>query len=364
MPQRRQSSNTARKRRLALHQHAARHLKHWLVPHARNDHRPHLIRAHGLALVALLVLGVQASALAMRPVEHSVTNTGGHPVTGSVLAYATDININDLLNQTNQERAANGLPALHLDQRLDSSAQMKAGNMFSEDYWAHVSPSGIQPWYWFTKAGYPYSYAGENLAKDFDTTAGVMAGWMNSPGHRANILNTHYVDVGFAVENGTLQGSQTTLVVAHYGSIAASTPAPAPAKPTSGPVSPAAANVGPTPAPTPSATAPASPPPASSPLAAPQVKGEITPGTSAPAPVGYSLFKPLSLTRTATAPTLITLGLLLLLLVVYAYTHVTVWRKGLPWGRHPRYHLYAAASVGGLIVAIIWLTTAGFGQVG
>jgi hypothetical protein len=69
------------------------------------------------------------------------------------IAYATGIiTPADLLALTNQERAAAGLPALRLDARLNQSASLKAANMFAENYWAHVSPSGIQPWYWFTQA--------------------------------------------------------------------------------------------------------------------------------------------------------------------------------------------------------------------
>src|SRR4051794_13839797 len=122
-----------------LHAQVRHHLKHWLVPHKHNDHRPHLIRLHGLAVMALLIVGVQVTANVMRPPSQQV------------LAYATDITSVDLFNQTNQQRIANGLPALRLDARLNQSASLKAQNMFSENYWAHVSPSGIQPWYWFTQ---------------------------------------------------------------------------------------------------------------------------------------------------------------------------------------------------------------------
>jgi uncharacterized protein YkwD len=365
MPKRHPHSRPARKPNTALHRQLSRHFKRWLVPHAQNDHRPHLIRAHGLALVAVLILGVQATALATRPViSVSNTSSAGHPLAGSVLAYATDINVAQLFAQTNQERVSNGLPALRLDSRLNSSAGLKAANMFSDNYWAHVSPGGIQPWYWFTQAGYAYSYAGENLAKDFDTTAGVMTGWMNSSGHRANILNPNYVDVGFAVQNGTLQGGQTTLVVAHYGSIAAGGgAAPTAAKPvaTAHPVQPAA-NATPEPSAPPSPTA--SPSPSATPAHTPAVQSNIAAGTSAPAPVGYSLFKPLALSRTAATPTLITMGLLLILLTVYLFTHMAVWRKRLPRGRRARYLIYAIFSIGALAVAIVWLSTAGFGQVG
>ncbi len=311
-----------------------RHLKHWFIPHKRNDHRPHLIRAHGLALMAVLIIGVQLTANLMQPAAARAL------VHGNVLAYATDITPVDLLNLTNQERIANGLPALRLDSRLNHSAGLKAQNMFSEDYWAHVSPSGIQPWYWFQQAGYTYKYAGENLAKDFDTSSGAVQGWMNSPGHRANILNANYTDVGFAVQNGTLVGGQTTLVVAHYGATSSSGTS-------------VAANV-PTKTPTPKPAVKSSVP----------VVAQVTPGTSTPAQKQYSLFQPLSLLRTLNWGTLVTLSLLLVLLFVYVMTHLAVWRKGLGRWRLLHYRLYAAAQVSGLAVAIVLLAVSGFGQVG
>ncbi len=333
------------------------HLKHWFVPHKHNDHRPHLIRIHGLAVMALLIIGVQVTANFMRPPSVRV------------LSYAVDITPADLFTQTNQQRVANGLAPLRLDARLNQSASLKAANMFAENYWAHVSPSGIQPWHWFTEAGYPYSYAGENLAKDFDTTAGTIQGWMNSPGHRANILNANYTDVGFAVQNGTLVGGETTLVVAHYGSVAgtsvaatvpAATPKPATPKPTIVAAAPAA-----TPAPTPAITPTPSPTPTPTATATPRpvvATGQITP--SAPGPQQYSLFKPLSIIRTLNFGTLVTLGLLLVLLIVYIFTHLTVWRKGLGRWRTAHYKLFAAAQVSGLTAAIILLAVSGFGTVG
>jgi hypothetical protein len=334
-----------------------RHVKRWFIPHKQNDHRPHLIRAHGLAIMATLILGVQVTAFVVQP---AATKLASH---GHVLDYATDITPTELLVDTNDQRIANGLSPLVMDAQLNYSASLKAADMFAENYWAHVSPSGIQPWYWFTKAGYSYSYAGENLAKDFATTAGVMTGWMNSPGHRANILNPHYVDVGFAVENGTLVGGQTTLVVAHYGAPAEATKIAAvvPSPPTQTPV--------PTVAPRPVATPlPATSPaplakPVLSPQATPPVPTEqITP--AAPAAKSYSLFAPLSLVQTASLGTLVTIFLLLVLLFVYAYTHVTVWRKGLKRWRTGHYRLFAAAQLSGITLLILVLAASGYGKVG
>lgn len=334
-----------------------RQVRHWFVPHKHNDHRPHLIRVHGLALIAFLIIGVQVTANVLRPASVRV------------LSYATNITPTDLLAQTNQQRVANGLPAFRMEAKLNQSATLKAGNMFSENYWAHVSPSGIQPWYWFAQAGYNYSYAGENLAKDFDTTPGVISGWMNSPGHRANILNPNYTDVGFAVQNGTLVGGQTTLVVAHYGSTPGSKVTGTVGSPTPTPTPKAVAKTTPaaTPAPvaTPSPTLVASPSPSVTPSPTPSATPLVgSSNLGAPPPQQYSLFKPLSLIRTLNWGTLVTLFLLFVLFLVYIFTHLTVWRKGLKRWQSAHYRLFAAAQVSGLAIAILLLAISGFGQVG
>ncbi|HEY6737062.1 MAG TPA: CAP domain-containing protein, partial [Candidatus Saccharimonadia bacterium] len=282
-----------------------------------------------------------------------------------VLGYASNITAADLLTLTNQQRAANGLPALRLDARLNQSATLKANNMFAEDYWAHVSPSGIQPWYWFQQAGYHYTYAGENLAKDFDTSDGVMQGWMNSPGHRANILNANYKDVGFSVENGTLVGGQTTLVVAHYGAEAstpAATAAPTP-KPTVKPAAVVAtATPAASPAPTPTPSPVASPAASSSPAPSPSLAATLAP--AAPVGVNRSLFQPVALLKSLNWGEVVTIFLLLLLLGVFVATHWTAWRKRLKHWDSRRYRYLAAVEVLAVLALMLIIAASGVGKIG
>jgi len=134
-----------------------------------------------------------------------------------ILGYASDINIYDLLNDTNAKRADNGLAVLTLNDQLNVAAQNKAQDMFNNDYWAHVAPSGTTPWSFILGSGYDYQYAGENLARDFDHSGSVVTAWMNSPTHRDNLLSPKYKEIGFAVVNGELQGEETTLVVQMFG---------------------------------------------------------------------------------------------------------------------------------------------------
>jgi hypothetical protein len=136
---------------------------------------------------------------------------------GTVLGAQQTISANDLFSQTNVQRLQHQLPALTLDDRLSQAAFLKAKDMFRQQYWAHTAPDGTTPWHWFGVVGYNYTYAGENLAKDFMSAGAVTAAWMASPDHRANILDKDYSQVGFAVVDGTLSGQPTTLVVALYG---------------------------------------------------------------------------------------------------------------------------------------------------
>ncbi len=135
----------------------------------------------------------------------------------SVLGIATDISSQKLLLLANQKRQENKLPPLSLNPELSLAARNKADDMFSKDYWAHNSPDGKTPWIFIEDAGYNYVYAGENLARGFNTDTDVTNAWMASPSHRANILSPNYTDVGFAVITGKLNGEETVLVVEEFG---------------------------------------------------------------------------------------------------------------------------------------------------
>lgn len=138
-----------------------------------------------------------------------------------VLGFARNINQAEIIRLTNVERSKVGAPAVVENSLLNQAAALKAQNMFAEDYWAHYSPSGKSPWYWFDQVGYAYILAGENLARDFDTSQGVINGWMNSTSHRENMLTPGYKHIGIAVVNGIMSGHETTLVVQLFGTQAA-----------------------------------------------------------------------------------------------------------------------------------------------
>jgi len=137
----------------------------------------------------------------------------------SVLGYSTDVSPQVLLSQTNGIRVSDHESALELNTELTKAAQAKANEMAKENFWSHVTPNGEQPWSFITATGYQYEAAGENLAYGFGTSDQVMTAWMNSPEHKANILDGNYKDVGFATANASnfVGNGPETIVVALYG---------------------------------------------------------------------------------------------------------------------------------------------------
>jgi hypothetical protein len=194
---------------------------HFFIPREHNNFRAKAIHLHSLATYLLILIGLSFFI-------------SYNPDANNVLGYATDINVNKLLELTNAERAKQNLPPLQYNDQLAVAAQNKANDMFARDYWAHYGPDGTTPWSFILSTGYKYEYAGENLAKNFLFSDGVVQGWMNSETHRENILRPEYTEIGFAISNGVLNGEETTLVVQMFGTplggpapvVAADRPAP------------------------------------------------------------------------------------------------------------------------------------------
>lgn len=136
-----------------------------------------------------------------------------------VLGYATEMTQGGLLTSTNTQRVNNGVQPLSLNSTLSQAAQAKANDMIARNYWSHNTPDGQQPWIFIDQSGYKYEAAGENLAYGFVTSGDAVTGWMNSPGHRANILNGNFVEVGFGIANSPSyqNNGEQTIVVAMYG---------------------------------------------------------------------------------------------------------------------------------------------------
>lgn len=181
-------------------------LRHLFLPHHTNNHRA---RALHIDALFVYVLAFTLFNIGLRSLHRQFPD---------ILGFATNIAVDQLLSSTNAKRAENGLSPLSLNSELSQAAAGKASDMFANNYWAHVSPQGRTPWEFILGAGYNYSVAGENLAKNFQDSQGVVEAWMASPTHKENILKSNYQEVGYAVVNGVLNGEETTLVVQMFGS--------------------------------------------------------------------------------------------------------------------------------------------------
>ncbi|MFY0162964.1 CAP domain-containing protein [Bacillus anthracis] len=104
---------------------------------------------------------------------------------------------------TNAERAKQGLPALKIDTELSKVARIKSEDMQKNNYFDHNSPTYGSPFDMMKKFGISYTSAGENIAQGQRTPEEVVQAWMNSAGHRANILNNGFTHIGVGyVESG------------------------------------------------------------------------------------------------------------------------------------------------------------------
>ena len=222
-----------------------------VIPQPRNDHRPLALRHRPLAIVSALLIGVKIMAFGVIALTPNS-------------AELSSITANTIISLTNQERVQENLPPLTTNSKLTSAAAQKASDMLAHDYFAHISPSGVTPWFWMSKVGYTYQVAGENLAIDFTEAEDVVSAWMASPTHRANIVQPDYTETGVAVATGEYLGGTSTVIVHMFGkpsvagtSTTSTTPV---ATPTPAPTTTPAPTPATTPTPLPVTPAPATPP--------------------------------------------------------------------------------------------------------
>ena len=175
-----------------------------VIPRPENGFKPLALHRRPLAVVAGILLITKALALA------TIALT-------PLPAELSTITSARIVQLTNQERARTGLNELTVNDLLTEAARKKAQDMLDKDYFAHVSPSGVTPWFWMSKVSYSYQVAGENLAIDFVEAENVVAAWMVSPTHRDNILHPDYIETGVAALTGEFEGGTSTVVVHMFG---------------------------------------------------------------------------------------------------------------------------------------------------
>ncbi len=180
-------------------------LHHLFIPHEGNNFKARAIHLDFLTyyLIVAIFLTFGFRILSLR--------------SGDILGFATDITIDRLYQLTNDVRQKYQLPTLSYNEKLAQAAHKKATDMIANNYWSHFSPDGTSPWDFIHSTGYQYEFAGENLAKNFLFSQGVVDAWMNSSSHKENVLKKDYSEIGFSVMNGIINGEETTLVVQMFG---------------------------------------------------------------------------------------------------------------------------------------------------
>ena len=181
-------------------------LVHLFLPHESNNQKAKIIHSGSLWLIAVFIIFSQ------------ILITGAAKVFPSVLGCASSISPEEVIRLTNEQRLQNGLNMLTENSTLSSAAQAKGTDMLNKGYWAHFAPDGTSPWSFFINFGYRYTFAGENLARDFCSASDAVRAWMNSPSHKENILSPNYKEIGIGVVQGNLSGSDTTIIVQFFGS--------------------------------------------------------------------------------------------------------------------------------------------------
>ncbi len=223
---------------------AGQHLCDHFIPHARNNYHPHMLGHRALALFSGLLVAVKIFTLTAATLA---------PV---IPAFSSAITVENIISLTNASRSEMQLSSLAENNILDKAAQAKADDMLAKGYFSHNTPDGKTPWDFIVAAGYNYLSAGENLAVNFTEAESVEQAWMNSPGHRANIVNRNYEEIGIGIAQGQYQGHEAIFVVQMFGTPAeqkiilsktptpvqtAPVPPPIPATVKSVPVTPAVA---------------------------------------------------------------------------------------------------------------------------
>ncbi len=132
-----------------------------------------------------------------------------------------------IVSLTNQERQKEGLPALGENTMLDKAAEVKVRDMFTRQYFEHVAPTGEDVSFRVKQEGYDFLIIGENLAMGgFKNDQAIVDAWMASPGHRENILNPKYREIGVATASGIFNGGNVLLAVQVFGTPSTVCPKP------------------------------------------------------------------------------------------------------------------------------------------
>ncbi|MEK7546792.1 MAG: CAP domain-containing protein [Patescibacteria group bacterium] len=190
--------------------------KKYFIPHEENDDQPHILRSKSVLFLAIILAGAEIMFLLGAFFILPDSRFFGLIMPGAIV------------DETNTSRELYNLTSLKRNSLLDAAAMEKVKDMAEKGYFAHTSPDGVAPWYWFADVGYKFSYAGENLAVNFIDSSDVVNAWMSSPSHRENVLSVNFTEIGVAAAKGIYKGREANFVVQFFGRPAKSYAAEAP----------------------------------------------------------------------------------------------------------------------------------------
>ncbi len=179
-------------------------IKKYFIPHESNEYKPHFLRRESVIFIAAFFLLIEFVF---------VVGNLFLPYSNFFANILPDVIVSD----TNENRLIENLSVLKNSEVLNDAAKRKAEDMVKNGYFAHISPDGKTPWFWFSEVGYEFSNAGENLAVNFSDSKDITKAWMNSSFHRANILNQNFTEIGVGTAKGAYQGKEAVFVVQLFG---------------------------------------------------------------------------------------------------------------------------------------------------
>lgn len=191
-----------------MYKKMAHHVIEHIVPTPDNSFVPRILKDQALWAMLGVSIALLGFSQFLRTTDYLNINAEVYPTM--------------LVQMTNQDRIASGMRPLAVSPTLERAAYLKVQDMVANNYFAHTSPAGVSPWYWFREVGYTFRFAGENLAVNFTESTDVQQAWLNSPAHRANVLNPNFTEMGIATAYGRYKGVNTAYVVELFGTPAVS----------------------------------------------------------------------------------------------------------------------------------------------
>jgi uncharacterized protein YkwD len=148
------------------------------------------------------------------------------PLKANIAGDRANLSAVEIIRLSNLERDTLHKAPLVRNAKLDQAATQKLQDMFDRQYFDHISPDGKGPGFLADQVGYSYVVVGENLAMgSFETDKDLVEAWMESPGHRENILSNRYTEIGVAVGHGTFNGERIWIAVQEFGKPTSACPA-------------------------------------------------------------------------------------------------------------------------------------------